>query len=280
MNAGLIAINLAAIIFGSAALFGELHASPFWIVGARGLFAAITLFFYAFTVGGLNLTSAKNHLKPLVITGVLLSYHWVSFFASVQMADIAIATLTFATFPLFTILLQSIRAKSWPNLIEIAAGAVIVIAVGMLVDVKAEGAKLFGTVIGLTSALAFAFFGVFAKSLTLYMRPITISFVQNIVVVVSMLPFLGFMGPAPERGSDWMWLVVLGVVTTALMHQLYLFALSRLSAKTCSGFIALEPVYAIAFAAILFGQPITLWVVVSGLMIIGASLALLFTDRQ
>jgi hypothetical protein len=40
---GLIAINIAAIIFGSAALYGKLNVSPFWIVAMRGIFAAITL---------------------------------------------------------------------------------------------------------------------------------------------------------------------------------------------------------------------------------------------
>jgi drug/metabolite transporter (DMT)-like permease len=67
---------------------------------------------------------------------------------------------------------------------------------------------------------------------------------------------------------------VLGVVTTALMHQLYLFALARLSATTCSGFVALEPVYAVVFAALLFGEPVTVWVALSGALIVGASLTL------
>ena len=40
---GLTAINIAAIIFGSAALYGKLNVSPFWIVAMRGIFAAITL---------------------------------------------------------------------------------------------------------------------------------------------------------------------------------------------------------------------------------------------
>ncbi|MBO9667085.1 MAG: EamA family transporter [Bdellovibrio sp.] len=56
-----------------------------------------------------------------------------------------------------------------------------------------------------------------------------------------LLPFLPFTSPMPHTSTEWMWLIALGVVTTALMHQLYLFALTRLSAATCSGFIALEP---------------------------------------
>ena len=73
--------------------------------------------------------------------------------------------------------------------------------------------------------------------------------------------------------------MLLGVVTTAFMHQLYLFALKRLSATTCSGFIALEPVYAIVFAAIFLGEPLTLWVVVSAALIIGSSIVLLRAEQ-
>lgn len=64
------------------------------------------------------------------------------------------------------------------------------------------------------------------------------------------------------------------------MFQLYLYALKRISATTCSGFIALEPVYAIIFAGLLFHEPITPLIVVSILLIVGASLALLKIERE
>jgi drug/metabolite transporter (DMT)-like permease len=60
-------------------------------------------------------------------------------------------------------------------------------------------------------------------------------------------------------------------VNTAVMLQLYLYALQRISASTCSGFVALEPVYAILLAALIFHEPVTLWIV----LIVGASLTLL-----
>jgi len=52
------------------------------------------------------------------------------------------------------------------------------------------------------------------------------------------------------------------------------------SANTCSGFVALEPVYGIVFAALLFNEPVTSWIVVSIILIIGASLILLRIEKQ
>lgn len=72
----------------------------------------------------------------------------------------------------------------------------------------------------------------------------------------------------------------MGIINTALMFQLYLYALKRISATTCSGFISLEPVYAIMLAGFLFHEPVTPWIIVSIFLIVGASLALLKIERQ
>jgi drug/metabolite transporter (DMT)-like permease len=271
---GLVAINLAAVIFGTAALFGTLAVSPFWIVAGRAAFASAALAALGIGLGKLGPAPAAVR-RPLAVSGAVLALHWLTFFASVQRAGVAIATLTFATFPLFTLVLETVRAGRRPAAIELGAAAAIVGAVALLVDPGSRGPAPAGALAGLASAITFAYFGVVSKGLTRVMTPVTVSLLQNVAVVGCLAPALAFASPAPQTLRDWFWLAVLGVVTTALMHQLYLFALARLSATTCSGFVALEPVYAVGFAALLFGEPVTLWVVVSGALIVGASLTLL-----
>jgi drug/metabolite transporter (DMT)-like permease len=271
---GLIAINIAAVIFGSAALFGKLDVSPFWIVAMRGAFAALAL--------GLVGSFRKDIAAPprsmqvtILMTGIILAVHWLTFFASVQWAGVAVATLSFAVFPLFSVLIDAGLQKRMPRFAEIMAGVAIIVAVGLLVNPQSETSSLPGILAGLTSALTFATFGHSSKHIGRTLSPLRISFYQNAVVALSLVPFLFFVTPAPQQAQDWLWLILLGVVTTALMHQLYFYSLRRLSANTCSGFVALEPVYAILFAALFFHEPITLWVVASAVLIIGASLVLL-----
>jgi drug/metabolite transporter (DMT)-like permease len=110
--------------------------------------------------------------------------------------------------------------------------------------------------------------------------PATISFCQNGIVFALLAPTLFFADPAPVRLMQWLSLVALGVFNTAVMLMLYLYALKRISANTCSGFVALEPVYAIVFAALLFNEPVTPWIVVSIVLIVGASLTLLKIEKQ
>ena len=94
---GLIAINIAAIIFGSAALYGKLNISVLWIVSMRGIFAAITLLIIG--TSRKEIVNPGKMLRALMVTGTILSFHWLTFFLSVQLSGIAIATLTFAAFP-------------------------------------------------------------------------------------------------------------------------------------------------------------------------------------
>jgi drug/metabolite transporter (DMT)-like permease len=62
-----------------------------------------------------------------------------------------------------------------------------------------------------------------------------------------------------------------GAVNTALASQLYLYSLRHLSASSCGAFVAMEPIYAISFAAILFHEPISMRTAVGGVVILGAS---------
>jgi len=209
-----------------------------------------------------------------VVAVILLTLHWLTFFFSVQLSGIAVATPTFAAFPLFTLIIESVRTKKKLKWIEIAAGVMIIVAVALLVKVDTASANfLFGASLGLASALLFAVFGIISKRLTTVLPTLSVSCFQNIVVCLVLLPLLP--GSLSPHGSDWLFLLLLGVVTTALMHQLYFYALQRLSAGTCSGFIALEPVYAIVFAAILFHEPISFSVIVSGILILAASYLIL-----
>jgi drug/metabolite transporter (DMT)-like permease len=277
---GVIAINIAAVIFGTAALYGKLVVSPFWIVSVRAGFGALILGL----AGGYRRsiwTLPAASWSALGLSGFLLAAHWLTFFMSVQTAGVAVATLTFATFPLFTVVVEAARQRRLPGPAELLVALVIVIAVALLVEPRGSGGNLGGAAAGLVSALTYAIFWHVSQRLSQPLSsPTTISFCQNSIVFALLAPTLVFAAPAPARLAEWLALMSLGLFNTAVMLLLYLYALKRISANTCSGFVALEPVYAIAFAALLFHEPVTPWIVVSIILIIGASLTLLKIEKQ
>lgn len=276
---GVLAINIAAVIFGTAALYGKLDVSPFWIVAMRAGFGALALGLVGAYTASLW-SFPVSSWGVLGLSGFLLAAHWLTFFTSVQLAGVAVATLTFATFPLFTVVVEAAQRRCLPRPAELTVGVVIVIAVALLVEPSGGERNVGGAVAGLASALTYALFWRVSQRLGTSVSPATISFCQNGIVFALLAPTLFFADPAPARPVEWLSLMALGVFNTAVMLMLYLYALKRISANTCSGFVALEPVYAIVFAALLFNEPVTPWIVVSIVLIIGASLTLLKIEKQ
>lgn len=276
---GLIAINLTAVIFGTAALYGKLDVSPIWISAVRGALGALVLAL----VGGISarlLSMTTATLGRLVASGILLAGNWLTFFLSVQLGGVAIATLTFSTFPLFTVLVEAIGQRRAPRPAELLASAIIILAVALLVQPTESSTNSAGIVVGLLSAAIYAVFWRVAQQLGDNLSAANISFCQNVVVFILLAPLLLWATPVPDSLTDWLALSGLGIINTAIMLLLYLYALRHLSASTCSGFIALEPIYAITLAAFLFNEPVTLWIIASCALILGASMLLLRVEQQ
>jgi drug/metabolite transporter (DMT)-like permease len=269
-----VAVNIAALIFGTTALFGRIGASPVWIVAGRGLFACLALWVVA-AVRATPLRLPAGRFGPVALSALLLALHWIAFFTAVRVAGVAVGTLTAATFPLFTIVLESMKWRRTPSLMELGAGATIIVAVALISGPGAAGAAAsFGAGIGLVAALLFAVFALVSQDLAKEINAVTLSMYQQGMVALLLLPVLPFAEPL-QTADDWIAIATLGLIGTALTHQLYLFALSRLPASVCGGFVTLEPVYAIMFAALLFGEAIRPLVLVSAPLIMGASLLLL-----
>ncbi len=96
----LVYIHVAAVLFGLTGVFGELiQAGAAVITLGRALFAVASLAFFA----RVQRRSLLGVLTPvqlfvLVISGALLAGHWVTFFISVKVGGIAIATLALPAF--------------------------------------------------------------------------------------------------------------------------------------------------------------------------------------
>jgi len=89
------------------------------------------------------------------------------------------------------------------------------------------------------------------------------------VVVLAMLPFAASQLPVLPA-LDWLWLALLGIFCTGLSHYLFVSSLTRLNARSAGLVIALEPVYAIGFAWLLFAQQPSLRMIAGAALIVAA----------
>lgn len=268
----LLSIHAAALLFGLTGIFGELiNTTAAGISMLRAAFAVITLLSLAVAlkrpvVRGLNAKRATG----LCLAGALLAIHWVTFFIAVKVGGVAIATLGFASFPAFIALLEGLLFRENVRMSEWAMVALVVIGLVLVApsfDFAHQGTV--GLAWGIASGLAFALLAVANRHFARGLDSLQVAGWQNAVVVVLTLPFAASAVPTLSA-LDWIWLALLGIFCTGLSHYLFVSSLTRLNARTAGLVIALEPVYAIAFAWVLFAQQPSISMLLGGVLIVAA----------
>lgn len=89
------ALHIGALFFGLTGVLGKLAASatPSVIVFGRAIFAVLALGLFASLARQGWQALQRQDLRRLLLGGVLLAGHWVSFFIAVKVGGVAIATL-------------------------------------------------------------------------------------------------------------------------------------------------------------------------------------------
>ena len=268
----LAALHLAVALFGFAALFGKWVALPATaIVLARTIAAAATLAIVA-RLRGMRLGRGDRRLLG---NGAILALHWVTFFAAVQVAGVAVALLGYATFPVCVLMLERRRAeevsgaRAWVTALLASAGLVALVP-----ELSWTNGATRGLAFALVSAFTFAWLAVRNRALVAMRSAIDIALWQNVYAAACLLPVTIVVAgrAALPTPVDLGLLVVLGTVCTGLAHTLFIASMRRVSAHAASVVAALEPAYGIALAALLLHELPNLRTIVGGVLIVGAAL--------
>lgn len=246
----LAALHVAVALFGFAGLFAKwIPWDPVAIVLGRTCVAALVLAAMAVVRDG---AIARPGLA-LVPNGVLLAVHWVAFFAAIQASSVAVGLVGFASFPLFTPLVE--RACLGTPLTRRALRDGVLVTAGLLLVVPEwsfASATVRGLAWGVLSGFTFALLAVRTRRLRATRSAAEVALWQNAIAALCVAPWVALHGTGgPVTWETVAWIVALGVVCTALAHGLFAASLAHVSAATAAIVVALEPVYGIALAALL-----------------------------
>ncbi|CAN1599776.1 DMT family transporter [Pseudomonas mediterranea] len=266
------ALHIGALMFGLTGVFGKLAAaSPAIIVFGRAVFAVLALAVFARFASH----TPWQKLRPrdgwrLLLSGLLLTGHWVSFFIAVKVAGVAIATLGFASFPAFTVLLEGLVFRERIRANEILLVALVSIGLVLVTpDFDLASGATTGLLWAVASGLLFSLLSLTNRAGAGFVPPVQAALCQNLVVGACLLPMA-----APQLGAvrplDWLWIGLLGVFCTGLAHSLFVASLGVIKARTAAVVFAMEPVYGITMAWLLFGETPTLRMLLGGALIIAA----------
>lgn len=268
----LLAIHLGALLFGLSGIFGKLAATtPDMIAGGRAFFAVLALGLA--TLLWRRTDSSRPdwpQLARLVLGGLLLGSHWLAFFEAVKISGVAIATLGFASFPAFTVLLEGTLFRERTRPVEFLMVALVCLGLILVTPEFSLGSDAtVGLLWAILSGLLFALLSLLNRASTHGLDPIQAALYQNVTVLVVFMPLAAPLVPS-LRPLDWLWLAMLGIFCTGLAHSLFVASLRVLKARTTAVIFALEPVYGILFAWWLFSEQPTLRMLAGGLLIISA----------
>ncbi|MGQ8918240.1 EamA family transporter [Pseudomonas lundensis] len=264
------ALHIGALMFGLTGVFGKLAAaSAAVIVLGRAGFAVIALAGFAALSRRTRWYSLTlKDARSLLISGGLLAAHWVSFFVAVKVAGVAIATLGFASFPAFTVLLEGLIFRERIHFNE--GVLVMLVSVGLVLvtpsfDLASQATE--GLLWAIASGLTFSLLSLNNRANAGRVPAVQAAMWQNAVVALCLLPFA-----APQLSSvrplDWLWIGLLGVLCTGVAHSLFVASLAVIKARTAAVVFALEPVYGITLAWLLFHETPTLRMLLGGALII------------
>ncbi len=188
--------------------------------------------------------------------GGILAMHWVAFYASIQASNVSIGVACIATSCFFTTLLDPLINRKRISWMEVLISFIAI--AGVLLIFSLDVRYRLGIALGLLSAALYSLFSLLninvarvtgEDSATMLLHEL----IGGVLLLSVLVPFLPAAHIIPARG-DLLWLLLLGSVFTIIPFLFQLIAFRTLSAFTVNLAYNLEPVYSIAFAAILFGE--------------------------
>lgn len=250
-------IHFCVVLWGFTAILGKLISLPaFPLVWWRMLIVACVLLLVPSVWR--SLAKMPAHLSAAYGgIGLLVAVHWVTFYASIKLANASVAATCMAMTPVFLALVEPWIAKRPFDKRELLLGLLVIPGIVLVVGGTPLNMRL-GVAVGIFSAFCVSLFGSLNKRLA-HGDALTITFLEmgaGALAITLVMPFASALGGAfviPEPRDAWL-LLALAIGCTLLPFALALVAMRQLTAFGTTLAINLEPVYAIILASLLLGE--------------------------
>ncbi|WKE65011.1 DMT family transporter [Gallaecimonas kandeliae] len=265
-------LHLSVLLFGGTALFAKLiPLGALDITVLRCAIAATCLALVAKARGGrLRLGSGREYLTALVL-GTIVSLHWLTYFAAIQVASVAVAIIAFFTYPVMSVLLEPLLERKRPQGRDLLAAATVLLGIALIMpSTDLDDSTTQGVALGVLSALLFTLRNLLHKRRFSHHSGPKAMFYQTLVAVLVLGPFLTGKATA-MTATGWALLLVLGAVFTAMPHALLAQALAKLKVKTVALISCLQPLYATALAALVLHEVPNGRTLLGGLLVVSAA---------
>ena len=250
-------LHFIVFIWGFTAILGALisiEAIP--LVWFRVFIASAVLFVFL-KIRKIPFDENAVDLLKFFFGGVIVALHWVTFFHAIKISTISTTLITLSSSAFFVVIIKPLFERKKIELYELLLAFLAMM--GFVVIFYSETLYTNGILIALVSAILVAFFSVYNSKLIKTYRGSKISFYElffaGIFLTGLLLVKKGFDPSFFElKNTDWIYLLVLGIICTAYPFVVATNLLKKMSPFTIVLTNNLEPVYGIILALIIFGE--------------------------
>jgi len=272
-----VALALLAVSWGAIPLFVRNDVPSIALVGARVTFGAIALIGVAAVLRKLEFPKMRRW--RLVLSGVLLALHWITFFESIKLTTVAVALAVLYLGPIAASILsgpflgERVTPRLWVALAIAAAGTLLV------VQPWARNSNGSGSEITLEGIAMAALSAVLLAALMLVGKPVAkdlggLTMAIGELTVASVLLAPATYQAVTQYSDHIVNFVILGAVFTGFAGYVYWEAMRHLPVAVVSVIMYIEPATAVLWAAAFLDETPNLatWLGV-GLVIAGGAVA-------
>lgn len=265
----------ALILFGmNGIVAGNIHLSSYEIVLLRTLLGSLLLILLFFATKQKN--SWMEHKKDLIyiaMSGIAMGVSWMFLYEAYAQIGVSIASLLYYTGPVIVMALSPILFTEKRTIVK-SIGFAIVLAGVFFVNGTTFGERgnLFGILCGLLSAVMYSVMVIANKKAT-HIKGMENSAIQLIVSFFTVFVFVGYKSGfnIHIETSDWIWILILGLVNTGVGCWFYFSSIGSLPVQTVAICGYIEPLSAVLFSVILLHETMLPVQIIGAVLIIGGA---------
>ncbi|MEP4890519.1 MAG: DMT family transporter [Aliiglaciecola sp.] len=266
-------LHITVILLGATALMSKIiPLSATDITFGRSVVACIVLGLIVKLSGSsLRLNNLKDYWVALAL-GLLMSAHWVTYFAAMQYSSVSVGMIALFTFPVIAVLLEPFFEGIRLVWQDVVSAIVVFIGIFLIVpEISLQNDVTLGILIGMLSAVLYALRNLCHRKYFSHYSGSHAMAYQTLVILVSLLFFVSddFFTASNET---YMWLVVLGIFLTALPHALIATSLKHLRVKTFALVACMQPFYGVILAIIVLDEKPNWQTFLGGALVISAAI--------
>lgn len=238
-------------------------------IASRAILAFLLLVLYC-KFKGFSFKVENKDLPMILLSGALMGIHWITYFYSLQLSNVAIGMLSMFTYPVWTAFLEPMLLKTKFQTAHLVLAALVLCGIYFLIpDFDLKNSYTLAIAMGVLSAVVYALRNLLMKSkVAKYNGSLLMSY-QTAVVGFLLLPAFLFTN-VDAVFSQWKGLVTLALLTTAIGHTLFLLSLKHFTVTTASILSSVQPVYGILIGMLFLSEYPSWTTVFGGVLILTA----------